>query len=94
MLEKCTGTKGEQICPFRENCLRYKSEPEDKQLWLSFAPFETTDCQFFYDIRRPYLEKRPGHLNFDNTFEYVYENKKFVKYRINYELNKSTGQPL
>lgn len=93
MIEKCTGIKGEEVCPFRDNCLRYKSEPEESQIWLSKAPFEH-ECEFFFDVRRPHLEKREGHLRFDNNFEYVYENKHFVKYRINYELNKSTGQPL
>lgn len=94
MIEKCTGIKGEDICPFRDSCKRYLEEPQKKQLWLSFSPFKGNECQFFYDKRRDYLERKAGHLNFDNTFEYVYENKRFVKYRINWEQNKSTGLPL
>lgn len=93
MLEKCTGVKDGKECPLRNDCLRFRIKSKEDQIFLSFAPFNQNHCGFFYDIRRLKLQKREGHLRFDNSFEYVYNNKEFVRYKIDWKELKSVGQP-
>ena len=93
MLEKCSGVKEGKPCLLKDKCLRYRIKPREDQLYLSFAPFEENRCGFFYDIRRIKLQKREGHLRFDNSFEYVYTGKEFVRYRIDWKQMRSVGQP-
>lgn len=87
MIVKCTGVKDGVICPLRDQCYRFLKKEEEDQLYLSYAPFES-NCEFFYNEKRLYLEKREGHLFFDNMFEYTHV-KEATRYKIDYTKMKS-----